>query len=1132
MDNNKNKKFAEYKNLDLSKISKEILKYWEVNDVFQRTIKIREGGPQFIFYEGPPSANGKPGIHHVIARSIKDIFCRYKTMKGYQVIRKAGWDTHGLPVELEVEKSLSIMKEDIGEKISIKEYNNACRKSVTKYKEKWEQLTKKIGYWVDISDPYVTCDNKYIETLWWLLKELYKKGLLYKGYAIQPYSPAAGTGLSTHELNQPGCYHDVEDTSCTVQFKIVNPFVEMLGFGDVFFLVWTTTPWTLPSNTALCVNVNIEYVAVQSYNPYTGSPITVILAKDLIFSYFNEKALKLNLESYNYGDKLIPFKIIGSWKGSMLVGMKYEQLIPWVKLNVGKAFYVIGDDFVTVDTGTGIVHIAPTFGVDDYRVSKINKIPLLVVLNKDKIYCPIVDSRGKFFRFDDLDEDFVKKNMNIPLYSKFAGRFVKCAYGNNSINVDHSPVDIDISLILKRQNRVFKIEKYVHNYPHCWRTNKPILYYPLDSWFIRTTAVKDRMIELNKLIKWIPKTTGDGRFNKWLENLQDWNLSRSRYWGTPLPIWRTEDCMEEKCIGSIKELMEEIQKAIKAGIMSESSSEIIKHLDLHRPYIDEIVLISESGKPMKRELDLIDVWFDSGAMPYAQLHYPFDTPELIDDNFFFPADFVAEGVDQTRGWFFALHAISVMVKDSIAFRNVISTGLVLDENGNKMSKHIGNSIDPLELIEIYGSDYLRWYMVINSSPWENLKFTVKSMEEICRKFFGTLHNIYSFFALYANVDNFNYRDHEVNFEERPEIDCWILSLLNSLVKKVDEHLSLYEPTRAVRSISHFVNDNLSNWYVRINRKRFWKNNIDINKRSAYQTLYICLKTIAQLISPIAPFYADKLYTDLLQSVKISVHLTDFPIVNEFLIDKLLEEKMQIAQDISSMVLALRKRVNIKIRQPLFAIIVAVLNERQKEIVKSVESLILNEVNVEKISYVDNTNSILKRKIKLNFKKLGPRYKNAVKELVKFIKNISQEIILQLEQNGKIFVPVSGQLIEITIDDVEIVSEDMPGWLVANNRKWIVALDITITDRLKKAGIARELVNRIQGVRKINEFKITDRIKLIIKSDNYISEVIEENRQYIAEQTLATNIVVSDDLINGTKFKLNNSDLLLSMVKDL
>jgi len=932
-----NKKFAEYNNLNLSDINQEILERWEKDDVFRKSLEIRKNAPAYIFYEGPPSANGMPGIHHVIARSIKDIFCRYKTMKGFRVDRKAGWDTHGLPVELSVEKALEITKEDIGNRISVEEYNAACRKDVMKYTREWEDLTRKMGYWVDMNDPYITYDNRYIETLWWLLKELYKKGLLYKGYTIQPYSPAAGTGLSTHELNQPGCYRDVKDTTCTAQFKIMNPLPHMADFGEAFFLAWTTTPWTLPSNTALCIGPGIDYVAVQTFNPYSGKPSTVVLAKDLVSSYFNPKAAELNLSDYKPGDKLIPYKVIDTWKGAELVGLKYEQLIPWV--NPGDdAFRVISGDFVTTEDGTGIVHIAPTFGADDARVGKLNNIPPLMMIDKDGNQRPMVDQTGKFYSISDLDPDFLKKQMNVALYAEFAGRFVKNSYDPKLTEEDAS-LDVDLCVMLKQHNRAFRIEKHTHNYPHCWRTDKPVLYYPLDSWFIRTTAVKDRMIELNQTINWKPVSTGTGRFGKWLENLQDWNLSRSRYWGTPLPIWRTEDGTEEKCIGSVEELINEINKSVEKGFMDKNPFPRMKpgdysaenyapdKIDLHRPFVDRIVLVSDSGKPMKRETDLIDVWFDSGAMPYAQIHYPFENKELFDSGKVFPADFIAEGVDQTRGWFFTLHAIATMVFDNVSFKTVISNGLVLDKNGNKMSKRLGNGVDPFETIAIHGSDSLRWYMITNASPWDNLKFDSEGVEEVRRKFFGTLYNTYSFFALYANVDGFDYSEADVPFNERPEIDRWILSLLNSLIKEVDENLEAYEPTRAGRAINDFVNDNLSNWYVRLNRKRFWGGQMDQDKLSAYQTLYTCLETVARLMAPIAPFYADKLYTDLRAPQERragSVHLADFPVANETLIDKALEERMDIAQKMSSMLLALRRKVNIKVRQPLSRIMVPAL----------------------------------------------------------------------------------------------------------------------------------------------------------------------------------------------------------------
>ena len=1153
------KKFAEYNKLDLAEINQEILKYWEENKIFHQSLEIRKGAPSFVFYEGPPSANGMPGIHHVIARSIKDIFCRYKTMKGFLVKRKAGWDTHGLPVELGVEKAMGITKEDIGKKISVEEYNAACRKDVMKYTKEWEDLTHKMGYWVDMDDPYITYDNRYIETLWWLLKELYRKDLLYKGYTIQPYSPAAGTGLSTHELNQPGCYRDVKDTTCIAQFKIVNPFPKMDQFGEAFFLAWTTTPWTLPSNTALCVGPNIEYVAVQSYNPYTEKPITVVMAKDLVLAHFNEKAAGIALEDYKQGDKLIPFRIAASWKGEELIGMEYEQLIPWV--NPGKgAFCVIAGDFVTTQEGTGIVHIAPTFGADDDRVAKANGVPPLMLLDKEGNYRPMVDQTGKFFLLEDLDEKFVKTYVNVPLYAEFAGRYVKNAYQplnplkgtltqhNEQYRNSDSPfrgqgggeegatLDIDLCVMLKQGNRTFKIEKHTHNYPHCWRTDKPVLYYPLDSWFIRTTAIRERMIELNDTINWKPQSTGSGRFGKWLENLQDWNLSRSRYWGTPLPIWRTEDGSEEKCIGSVAELVEEIDKAVAAGQMKSNPYKNFKAgvyteenyvsatIDLHRPYVDNIVLVSEKGQPMKRESDLIDVWFDSGAMPFAQLHYPFENKELVDDGLFYPADFISEGVDQTRGWFFTLHAISAMIKDSVAFKNVVSTGLVLDKNGNKMSKRLGNAVDPFATIATFGSDPLRWYMVTNASPWDNLKFDPEGIEEARRKFFGTLYNTYSFFALYANVDGFDGNEPDVPFHERPEIDRWILSLLNSLIRETDEHYLSYEPTRAGRAINDFVNDNLSNWYVRLNRKRFWGGEMNADKLSAYQTLYTCLKTVAQLMAPIAPFYADRLYMDLGQG-GMSVHLSDFPKVDSSLINKALEERMQIAQDISSMVLALRRKVNIKVRQPLSSIMVPVMDDHQKKAIRAVETLIMSEVNVKTIQYVDNDAGILVKKIKPDFKKLGPRYGKIMKDLAETIAKLSQEDILALEKHGRLEIPVVGQIAEITTHDVEIISEDIPGWLVANNGKWTVALDITVTDELRKEGIARELINRIQNIRKSNGYEITDKILVTIQQDERVYEAVEEYKSYIANQVLANKIILAPS-VDG--IELDFDDFKLSV----
>jgi isoleucyl-tRNA synthetase len=1132
------KKFAEYNQLNLSEINQEVLKQWEDGDVFHKSLKIRENSPSFVFYEGPPSANGMPGIHHVIARSIKDIFCRYKTMKGFLVKRKAGWDTHGLPVELGVEKSLGITKEDIGKKISVEEYNAACRKEVMKFTKEWEDLTKKMGYWVDMDDPYITYDNRYIETLWWLLKQLYEKNLLYKGYTIQPYSPAAGTGLSTHELNQPGCYRDVKDTTCVAQFKMINPLPPMAEFGEAFFLAWTTTPWTLPSNTALCVGANIDYIAVQSYNSYTGKPLTVVLAKDLLASHFNPKAAGLELATYQPGDKLIPYRVVGAWKGSELAGMKYEQLIPWVNPGEG-AFRVITGDFVTTEDGTGIVHIAPTFGADDDRVAKQNGVPPLMLIDKDGNRRPMVDLTGKFFRLEDLDENFIDDFVNVPLYSEYAGRYVKNDYDDYLKDSDSS-LDIDLSVMLKQQNRVFKIEKHLHNYPHCWRTDKPVLYYPLDSWFIRTTACKDRMIELNNTINWKPQSTGTGRFGKWLENLQDWNLSRSRFWGTPLPIWRTEDGAEEICIGSVEELINEINKSVVKGFMKENpyknfrpgvytrENYATETIDLHRPYVDTIVLVSESGKPMKRESDLIDVWFDSGAMPFAQLHYPFENAKLVEENTFFPADFISEGVDQTRGWFFTLHAISSMVKNSVAFKNVVSTGLVLDKNGNKMSKRLGNAIDPFKTIAEYGSDPLRWYMIANASPWDNLKFDSEGIDEVRRKFFGTLYNTYSFFALYANVDGFDPQETGVPFDQRPEIDRWILSLLNSLIKEVDEYYDTYEPTKAGRAINDFVNDHLSNWYVRLNRKRFWVGEMDTDKLSAYQTLYACLKTVAQLIAPIAPFYADKLYKDTLGET--SVHLSAFPVANSMLIDKKLEERMEIAQQISSMVLALRRKVNIKVRQPLTILMVPVLDDRQKESIKAVQSLILNEVNVKEIKYVDNAAEILVKRIKPDFKKLGPRYGKIMKDLAETLSALSQQEIADLEQTGRILLSVANQTVEITTGDVEIISEDIPGWLVANEGRLTVALDITLTEELKKEGIARELVNRIQNIRKSYDFEITDKIDVFIQSDSRINEAVEEYKQYIANQVLANRVMMEKNLNEGVELDMDTFKLFVKVNK--
>ena len=1121
------KKFTEYAAFDLSAVNKEVLERWKQGDIFHKSLETRKGHPSFVFYEGPPSANGMPGIHHVIARSIKDIFCRYKTMKGFLVNRKAGWDTHGLPVELGVEKSLGITKEDIGKKISVADYNAACRRDVMKFTKEWEDLTQKMGYWVDMDDPYITYDNRYIETLWYLLKELYKKGLLYKGYTIQPYSPAAGTGLSTHELNQPGCYRDVKDTTCTAQFLILDPKPEMTGFGDPYFLAWTTTPWTLPSNAALCVGPNITYVAVQTYNPYTGMPMTAVLAKDLLSAYFNPKAADLALADYKPGDKLIPFSVVGEWKGPELVGMHYEQLIPWVDPGEG-AFRVIPGDYVTTEDGTGIVHIAATFGADDNRVSKANGVPGVMLKDKDGNMRPMVDLTGKFFKLEDLDPDFVKERMNAADYDPWQGKFVKNAYDPEKTDKDET-LDVELCMMLKQQNRVFKIEKHVHNYPHCWRTDKPVLYYPLDSWFIRTTACRERMMELNTTINWKPQSTGTGRFGKWLENLQDWNLSRSRYWGTPLPIWRTEDGKEEKCIGSVEELYAEIEKAVKAGLMESNPYKTkgfqpgdytkanYDKIDLHRPYVDEVILVSDSGKPMKRETDLIDVWFDSGSMPYAQIHYPFEHKEAFDARSIYPADFIAEGVDQTRGWFFTLHAIATMIFDSVAYKAVVSNGLVLDKNGNKMSKRLGNAVDPFSTIEKYGSDPLRWYMITNASPWDNIKFDVDGIEEVRRKFFGTLYNTYSFFALYANVDGFDYSEPEVEWSKRPEIDRWILSLLNSLIKDVDSYLENYEPTRAGRAISDFVNDNLSNWYVRLNRRRFWGGGMTTDKLSAYQTLYTCLETVAKLMAPIAPFYADQLFLDLIavtgrEQVE-SVHLSDFPVYDEAKIDKQLEERMQIAQDVSSMVLALRRKVNIKVRQPLHTLMIPVVDAHQQESIEAVKGLILNEVNVKEMNFVDNTAGILVKKIKPDFKKLGPRYGKIMKKLAAAIQAMSQEEINAFEKAGSWTLQVEGQEAVVDRQDVEIISEDIPGWLVANEGRLTVALDITVTEELRKEGLARELVNRVQNLRKSSGFDITDKITISILSCPEMNEAIAAYKEYIANQVLAVSIDIFEEAIS-------------------
>ena len=1139
------KKFTEYSHFDLSEINKEVLNEWDKQDLFHQSLETREGCPSFVFYEGPPSANGMPGIHHVMARSIKDIFCRYKTMKGFLVKRKAGWDTHGLPVELGVEKAMGITKEDIGKTISVADYNAACRKDVMKFTKEWEDLTHKMGYWVDMTDPYITYDNRYIETLWWLLKQLYTKGYLYKGYTIQPYSPAAGTGLSSHELNQPGCYRDVKDVTCVAQFKMKNPKPEMAEWGTPYFLAWTTTPWTLPSNTALCVGPKIDYVAVQSYNGYTGEKITVVLAKALLYTHFNKKAEDIALEDYKPGDKLIPFKIVGEYKGPELVGMEYEQLIPWVNPGEG-AFRVISGDYVTTEDGTGIVHIAPTFGADDAQVAKAAGVPPLQLINKKGELRPMVDLTGKFYKLDELDENFVKERVNVDLYKEYAGRFVKNAYAPNLTDQDES-LDVSLCMMMKANNQAFKIEKHVHNYPHCWRTDKPVLYYPLDSWFIRSTACKDRMIDLNKTINWKPESTGTGRFGKWLENLNDWNLSRSRYWGTPLPIWRTEDNSEEICIGSVEELYNEIEKSVAAGFMKsnpykdkgfvpgEYNGENYDKIDLHRPYVDDIILVSKDGKPMKREADLIDVWFDSGAMPYAQIHYPFENKELLDSHQVYPADFIAEGVDQTRGWFFTLHAIASMVFDTISYKAVISNGLVLDKNGNKMSKRLGNGVDPFSTIEKYGSDPLRWYMITNSSPWDNLKFDVDGIEEVRRKFFGTLYNTYSFFSLYANVDGFEYKEADVPMAERPEIDRWILSVLNTLVKEVDTCYSEYEPTKAGRLISDFVNDNLSNWYVRLNRKRFWGGEFTQDKLSAYQTLYTCLETVAKLMSPIAPFYADKLYVDLVTATGrdnvVSVHLAKFPEYKEEMIDKELEVRMQMAQDVTSMVLALRRKVSIKVRQPLQCIMIPVVDEEQRTHIEAVKALIMSEVNVKDIKFVDGAAGVLVKKVKCDFKKMGPKFGKQMKAVAAAVAEMSQEAIAELEKNGSYTLQLDGTDVLVEATDVEIFSEDIPGWLVANEGKLTVALDVTVTEELRREGIARELVNRIQNIRKSSGLEITDKIKITLSKNQQTDDAVNEYKDYICNQVLGTSLTLTDEVENGTELNFDDFSLYVSVVKE-
>ena len=1129
-------KFKEYKGLDLSQVNKDVLKTWEQNDTFHKSLTTREGRPTFVFYEGPPSANGMPGIHHVMARTIKDIFCRYKTQQGYLVHRKAGWDTHGLPVELGVEKMLGITKEHIGKTISVEEYNNTCRKEVMKYTDVWEDLTHKMGYWVDMEHPYITYDNRYIESLWHLLQMLFDKGLLYKGKTIQPFSPAAGTGLSTHELNQPGCYRDVKDTTVVAQFRAVrndkSEFLFADSSADVYFLAWTTTPWTLPSNTALALGPNIRYVKVLTFNPYSGDPAVVILAKDRLAAYFNAANENEGFDEYKPGDKKLPYRILAEYAGSELVGVSYEQLFPWVKPE-GDAFRTIGGDYVTTEDGTGIVHIAPTFGADDDRVAKAAGIAPLILRDKMGSPEPMVDRQGRFYRLEDIDETFVANHINVEVYSEFAGRFVKNAYDPNLTEEDTS-LDVDLCVVLKKENKAFRIEKHVHSYPHCWRTDKPVLYYPLDSWFIRTTALKERMMQLNDTINWKPASTGTGRFGKWLENLVDWNLSRSRYWGTPLPVWVSEDRSEVLCIGSVAQLKDECEKSVKAGFMSSNplatftegdfSDDNYNKFDLHRPFVDNIVLVSATGQKMVRETDLIDVWFDSGAMPYAQVHYPFQNKENFGE--VYPADFIAEGVDQTRGWFFTLHAIATMLFDSVAFKNIISNGLVLDKNGNKMSKRLGNAVEPFEVIEQYGSDPLRWYMITNSQPWDNLKFDIDGVDEVRRKFFGTLYNTYSFFSLYANVDGFTYQEAEVPVAERPEIDRWIISLLNSLVKEVHDAYESYEPTRAGRAIQEFVMENLSNWYVRLNRKRFWGGEYDKDKIAAYQTLYTCLETVAMLSAPIAPFYSEQLYLDLTQisgrDKDGSVHLSTFPTFNAELIDKALEEQMDIAQRLSSMVLGLRRKVSIKVRQPLQKMMVPVLDENFRTRLKAVETLILNEVNVKELEYLTDTAGVLVKKIKPNFKELGPRYGKMMKSISAAVAQMTQQDIATIEREGKYSLNTAEGMVDLLVTDVDIISEDIPGWLVANEGKLTIALDVTVTDELRMEGIARELINRIQNLRKDAGFDVTDKINVTILKHEAINSAVMAHKDYIAGQTLAKEITLTEAMpcCSGTSVELD------------
>ncbi|WP_288276558.1 isoleucine--tRNA ligase [uncultured Prevotella sp.] len=1128
------KRFAEHNGLNLTQVNNEILEKWMKDDIFHRSIDEREGCPQFVFFEGPPSANGHPGIHHVLGRSLKDTFNRYKTMQGFQVKRKAGWDTHGLPVELGVEKELGITKADIDNKesdkyISTEDYNKKCRENVMKFTAEWRELTERMGYFVDLDNPYITYDNKYIETLWYLLKKFYEKGLLYKGYTIQPYSPAAGTGLSSHELNQPGCYRDVKDTTCTALFKMKNPKAVMTEWGTPYFMAWTTTPWTLAANSALCVGPKIDYVALQTYNPYTAEKITVVMAEARVAAYFDTAAEITDggeMPEFKKGEKFLPYRVVGRYKGTDLVGMEYEQLLPMIK-PMGDAFKVIPGDYVTTEDGAGIVHIAPNFGADDAFVAKKAGICPIVLIDKKGNERPVVDLQGKYFVLEDLDAEFVNKYVDVEKWGKYAGRYVKNAYDENLTDKDET-LDISICMDLKAEGKAFKIEKHVHNYPHCWRTDKPVLYYPLDSWFIKSSACKERMSQLNTTIGWHPESTGTGRFGNWLENLNDWNLSRSRFWGTPLPIWRSEDG-EEKCIGSLEELYNEIEKAVVAGVMASNplkekgfvpgdmSKENYDKIDMHRPYVDYIVLVSDSGKPMKRESDLIDVWFDSGSMPYAQIHYPFENRELIDNNKAFPADFINEGVDQTRGWFFTLHAIATMIFDSVAFKNVISTGLVLDAKGNKMSKHVGNVINPFEMIDKYGSDAVRFYMITNSEPWDNLKFDPEGVAEISRKFFGTLYNTYSLFAMYANVDNFDPKAPQIPVEKRPEFDRWILSCLNSLVKGVEEEMNGFDPTRAGRLIDKFVDEDLSNWYVRLNKKRFWGKEMDEDKLAAYQTLYECLMTVSKLLAPFAPFFADRIYCDMGGEMD-SVHLEKFPVANMSLVNADLEQRMEIAQRITTVVLSLRKKEGIAVKQPLQTLMIPPVDEAQRVAIESVKQIFLQEVNVKDVKFVEGQ-GILVKKVKCNFRTMGKKFGKDMKAVAAAVTDMTQEQIAELETNGKVQL---GSY-EILAEDVEVISEDIPGWLVGNDGNLTIALDITLTDELRAEGMARTLVNRIQNIRKKSGLEITDRIRVQIEPNAAVMKAVEDFGDYIARQVLADEVKLEANegqSVEFDDFKLN------------